>query len=111
MKIVFVIPGTKIKLLEDTTTSVPVSYRYDTTVDKYCLQKGDELKVSQVYIRKNGWFASSLTFKPVGGPIIDRISKNKINSDLEANKKLLLEEEANIGKLNALGEDIEWFVK
>jgi hypothetical protein len=76
MKLSFIIPGDKIRLLEDVTFAKGNSY--DPIFGQWeSLSKGTVLQVSRVYIRKSGWFDSSLTFKIVEGPDVMRASLAK----------------------------------
>jgi len=76
MKLSFVVPGDKLRLLEDVTFTK--GNKYDLIFGQWeSLSKGTVLQVSQVYIRKSGWFDSSLTFKIVDGPDVKRASQAK----------------------------------
>jgi len=110
MKIVFVIPGTKVKVLED-TDSVVLNLSRTPNTEGYKLKKGDELKVSQVYIRKNGWFQSSLTFKAVAGPIMDYISDYVLTTNKANHESRIKELEMQLQLLDSFGTDTEWYLK
>lgn len=67
MKLQFLIPEDRITMLQDITIK---STGYGS--DKYELKVGDVLEVSQIYIRKGGWYESSITFKPISGNVLQR---------------------------------------
>jgi len=69
-KLNFVIPGDKIKLISGVKLiDKRGDYSWEEKVKS--LPAGTVLEVSQVYIRKNGWFDSSLTFRIIEGPGLD----------------------------------------
>jgi hypothetical protein len=87
MKLSFIVPKDQIKLLEDGVISnVKGTYHPHFEGWKF-VPKDTVLEVSQVYIRNDGWFHSSLTFKPVSGPGFDLA----INGDFEDKKRRLIE--------------------
>jgi hypothetical protein len=70
--------------------------------------KDTVLEVSQVYIRNDGWFMSSLTFKPVSGPGFDLA----IQGDYEDKKRCLtkcLEELKKQLQEGYIDQDADWY--
>lgn len=67
MKLMFLVPNDEIKLLEHGVRT-PTEQQFDFLDRWSFIPKDTVLRVSQVYIRKSGWFDSSLTFKILSGP-------------------------------------------
>jgi hypothetical protein len=71
MKLKFVVPGEQIKMLED-VKFVDTGW---SKMDIDTIPKDTVLQINQVYIRNNGYFQSSLTFKFISGLGFDKFLK------------------------------------
>lgn len=109
MKIKFIIPGDVLTLLEDAQEPlVCVDYPNRQPYNRYTPKKGDQFKVSQVYIRNNGWFESSLTLRAFGGPILDALSANIAGENIRLADEELTDLEEIKSRFDSLPADTTW---
>lgn len=88
MKLNFILPGDKITLLSDGRVASNEKILFPSATNYFdatgFVPKGTELVVSQVYIRKGGWYESSLTFKVKNKELHKTIKE----MDEDSNKRL-----------------------
>ena len=84
MKIKFIIPGDRMKINE------PMKITNECGLNKWgpfnaidSIPAGTVLEVSQMYIRKNGWFKNSITFKIIESPELEKIIEAESSSEQE----------------------------
>ena len=84
MKLSFIVPGDILCVLKDTNSTFIEERWGMQCMNGYKLRAGDQLKVSQVYIRKNGYFQSSLSFKLLGGPCLEHYQEARYQFENKA---------------------------
>jgi hypothetical protein len=109
MKIRFIIPGDTLTLLDDVQEPLEcIGYSKREPYNGYTPKKGDQFKVSQVYIRNNGWFESSITLRACGGPILDALSANIAGQKLRLADEELARLKEIKSRFDRLPADTTW---